>query len=702
MRKFTFIIISFTLFSLQGFSQIKRCSSMEVLERQMKEDPSLAERMEQIETETEKYVNTNSTNRSAQAVINIPVVFHVVYNTVAENVPDYQLLDQLRILNEDFNKLNVDSFRVPSQFKSLHANMEINFCLAQRDPVGNPTNGITRTSTSVTAFSDNDDVKYTSKGGKNVWDRSKYLNIWVCDLGSGLLGYAQFPGGLAATDGVVVNYKYVGATGSTHPYDKGRTATHEVGHWLNLRHIWGDDAGACTGSDGVTDTPNQGDSNYGCPVFPKTDACSASSPGVMFMNYMDYVDDACMYMFSNGQKTRSRAVLTGSGSRSGLATSNGCIPPVALDAAITEVLQPSDSTCKDNYSPTIILKNAGSTTLTSATINYSVDGGTSNIFSWTGNLATSQSINVALPDITPAIGAHSLNVTVTSPNGGTDGVLSNDSITQSFTVTSSSTSLVIPFFEGFESATFPPSGWANVNPNANITWKRAAVGGFGTSTGSAKMDNITGAISIQDQVDILETPSIDLSAGDSSLTLTFNVAHARYKNGYYDSLFVDISKDCGYSWERLYTKGGTTLETRTLNTTSSFTPTSTQWRTETIDLSTYSGTGNAQLRFVNYSGSGNNIYVDDINVSNATTTGILQKENFKISIYPNPTSGSVTLTLPNGTANVKIYNSIGKLIQSISLNSGEEIDFSSQSNGIYFINIQTDNFTLTKRVTVNK
>ncbi|MBI4929135.1 MAG: T9SS type A sorting domain-containing protein [Bacteroidetes bacterium] len=302
-----------------------RCSTMENLEMLKQQDPGLEARMAEMEVETQRIIQQNKKNPTTQSTLyTIPVVFHVVYNTAAQNVSDNCLNAQLAVLNADYRKLNTDWTKVTQPgWAALVADCEVNFCLATKDPAGAATTGITRTSTSVTSFSTNNAVKYTAQGGYDVWDRTKYLNIWVCNLGGGLLGYAQFPGGAAATDGVVINYAYmVGSAGcGIAPYNLGRTATHEVGHYLNLYHIWGDDGSACTGSDQVTDTPNQASENYTCWAAGtvKTDACATASPGFMWMNYMDYTDDACMYMFTAGQKARVQACLFSS--RSGLNTS---------------------------------------------------------------------------------------------------------------------------------------------------------------------------------------------------------------------------------------------------------------------------------------------------------------------------------------------------------------------------------------------
>ena len=200
-------------------------------------------------------------------MITIPVVVHVLYNNAIQNISDAQVNSQIDVLNEDFRKLNLDISNLPNVFSALAADCQIQFCLAKRDPNGNATNGIVRKSTTITSFSSNDNIKRSANGGSDPWNTSQYLNIWSGNLGGGLLGYAQFPGGAAATDGVVLLYNTVGRVGTLMaPYNKGRTATHEVGHWLNLRHIWGD---ANCGSDLVNDTPTQQTSNFGCPTFPR-------------------------------------------------------------------------------------------------------------------------------------------------------------------------------------------------------------------------------------------------------------------------------------------------------------------------------------------------------------------------------------------------------------------------------------------------
>jgi hypothetical protein len=306
-----------------------RCAAMEYLALQKSKDPSIEMKMDSIEKFTKRYIATTSFSNNSKTVITIPVVVHVLYSLNWQNISDVQIQSQIDVLNEDFRRLNSDTINTPSLFKGVAADCQIEFCLAKRDPQGNPTTGITRTHTNKAVFDmQTDDAKYNSTGGHDIWDRNNYLNLWVVPAitdGStnDILGYAQFPGGgSSATDGVVICYKNFGRIGNLNPYyNKGRTATHEIGHWLNLLHIWGDDGGQCWGSDQVGDTPNQADETTGCPTFPQP-SCGNTSD--MFSNYLDYTDDACMNIFTNGQKARMWATLNGF--RKSLFSSNGCIP----------------------------------------------------------------------------------------------------------------------------------------------------------------------------------------------------------------------------------------------------------------------------------------------------------------------------------------------------------------------------------------
>ena len=298
----------------------KGCASHENYERMLVEDPNFKANSAKIEQRTAG-LTTNSlvANLATTTTVRIPVVVHVIYNTAQQNISTAQIQSQISVLNNDFRKLNADVSQTPALFSALTADTNVEFYLATTDPNGAATAGITRKSTTKTSWGTRDAMKSSRKGGVDPWNTSKYLNLWVCEIGGGILGYAQFPGGTAATDGVVIGPNYFGSsdfgTGFflAAPYDKGRTATHEVGHWLNLRHIWGD---ATCGNDQVSDTPVAQTSNFGCPTYPRIGSCGTTE---MTMNYMDYTDDRCMYMFTQGQKTRMRALFEPGGARAGLA-----------------------------------------------------------------------------------------------------------------------------------------------------------------------------------------------------------------------------------------------------------------------------------------------------------------------------------------------------------------------------------------------
>ncbi|MCB4806969.1 zinc metalloprotease [Tamlana sp. 62-3] len=294
--------------------ELKNCYSMNVLNRQLDENPGLAKKMYDVEYHTRQFIaakgkpsnpgNGNGGNDGGGedptpdnlGIINIPVNVIVVYSNADENISNAQISSQIAVLNDDFRKANNDVNEVPTEFEGLAADSEFSFTLANTY----------RYADSRTSWGTNNAVK----SAYPPVSPETHLNIWVCNIGGGILGYAQFPGGNLATDGVVCSPQFFGTTGYVQaPFDKGRTMTHEVGHYLNLRHIWGD--GRCKQDDFVSDTPSSDGPNYGCPSYPTVN-CRTND---MTMNYMDYVDDACMYMFSEGQKVRMRAIFAPGGAR---------------------------------------------------------------------------------------------------------------------------------------------------------------------------------------------------------------------------------------------------------------------------------------------------------------------------------------------------------------------------------------------------
>lgn len=283
----------------------RKCAADDVLQQDLKDDPTLGARMNAIEEFTKMVERNPMQYRLVNGVIEIPVVFNVLYKTSAQNVSLAQLQSQIDVLNEDFSATNAD-YNLTSTYNSVKSgNIAIRFVLDQ----------VKRRQTNTTSWSTNNAMKKSAKGIAPTSPTTK-LNIWVCNMGGGILGYAQFPGGSSSTDGVVLDDNATGRVGTAAaPFNKGRTATHEVGHWMNLRHIWGD---ATCGNDQVGDTPTHNTANYGCPAAGHKSTCSGT-PVEMTMNYMDYTDDACMYMFSLGQESRILAVFAAGGPRASFA-----------------------------------------------------------------------------------------------------------------------------------------------------------------------------------------------------------------------------------------------------------------------------------------------------------------------------------------------------------------------------------------------
>ena len=272
----------------------RKCASMEILETQIQADPARGSKLQELDAFSQKFAERPDM-RLVNGVYEIPVVVNVLYKTTAQNISDAQIASQIDAMNKDYSATNADISKLPTNFQAVKSgNTNIRFVLSK----------VVRKQTTLASWTTNDAVKKTQ--GIKPTTPTTHLNMWVCNLSGGILGYAQFPGGNSATDGVVIDDNAFGTIGSVSaPFNKGRTVTHEVGHWLNLRHIWGD---ANCGNDQVTDTPIHNTANYGCPAAGHKSTCSGKSVE-MTMNYMDYSDDACMYMFSSGQKARMLATF---------------------------------------------------------------------------------------------------------------------------------------------------------------------------------------------------------------------------------------------------------------------------------------------------------------------------------------------------------------------------------------------------------
>ena len=335
--------------------QHQRCNHTELMDKIIRTDPTQVNAIEQARQITDQIVAEGKSSTST--VYEIPVVFHVIYNTSEQNISEQSIQSQLDVLNADYRKQNADASNVPSHFASVAGDMEINFCKASVDPDGNWTTGITRTQTSVSQWPGlSTQMMSAAQGGHDPWPHSDYLNIWVVNLDPIYLGFALTPGG--STNGMVIGYKNFGTIGSylTNQYSLGRTATHEAGHWLDIFHPWGSGGSNpnCDQSDLVDDTPVQQESNYNCPSGIVT-SCGNGPNGDMYMNFMDYVNDNCMVMFTNGQKARMRATLEGP--RASILQSVGCnlnsIYESDLSHQISVYPNPSSGTIRLDHSPWI-------------------------------------------------------------------------------------------------------------------------------------------------------------------------------------------------------------------------------------------------------------------------------------------------------------------------------------------------------------
>jgi hypothetical protein len=340
--KHFFTALGILIFTFGSSAQGYHCGTDNYNQRIKGQYPDFEFISKQIEQHTADFIS-GELPAGVRSVITIPVVFHIVYEFNLENISDAQVLSQLVVLNEDFRLRNQNfESNTPAVFKPLAADIEIEFCLAKTDPQGNPTNGITRRQTTEPNFSNqNDKLKFSNQGGVDAWPRDRYLNIWIADLESPLLGFAQFPGGPAATDGVVLHFKTIGKAPVNPypaPYNLGKTASHEVGHWLNLFHTWGDEESGCEDSDQVADTPNQDKANFGCPGFPRI-TCNNGPNGDLYVNYMDYTDDICHTLFTHGQKQRMRASFAVGGFRASLMASTACFSGIEPESICADTLR---------------------------------------------------------------------------------------------------------------------------------------------------------------------------------------------------------------------------------------------------------------------------------------------------------------------------------------------------------------------------
>jgi hypothetical protein len=695
------------LFSLDLSAQ-QRCATVEY-EQQLVQGKKLPVKGD-FESWLHSRIARHTALRTQAGTYQIPVVVHIVHNgepvKTGANISDDQVLSQIAVLNKDYNRLNIDASQTPSEFASVAGSIAIEFVLARQTPNGGHTNGIVRVKGSKSTWSINDNTQLKAQ---SYWPSEDYLNIWVCKL-SGYLGYAQFPISdlagledyqqeLASTDGVVFSYRDFGSNGEGYAdpdgdgegnfvldenYDLGRTATHEIGHFLGLRHIWGDISN-CGGTDYVDDTPTQRDQTYGCdphPLQPASKWCGGKPP--MFQNYMDYTDDACMNLFTQGQISRMVAVLENSPRRKSLLTSHGLLDPdpVPNDVAITSILGLPVISCDATPTPTIRITNLGTLPLTSFNLLYTVNDGTPVVRAFTNlNLANKESTDVSLTDITLSQRENELNFELTQPNGVEDESPSDN--TRSQTIFWDDTRGGLPMQIDFDNQT-DSLLWTSVNPGSNYIWKHVkTTSGKGTATNDNRAIYFSGYNDplLADEQSWYISPVMDFSH-TAKTTLFFDWSYRR-RTGHTDNVVVMASADCGTTFTPVVTLPLSKSEI--LSTP--WTPASTSdWTNQSVNLDAYAGQEQVRIAFVFTNGNGNNFYLDNLH--------FFVPQPF--TLYPNPASDNFYIAFnfqDETSASIEVIDAMGKLVRQESLgdarNQNHAVPVDALRPGVYVVRVRT-------------
>jgi hypothetical protein len=548
----------------------------------------------------------------------IPVVVHVIHNGTAlgegANIPQAQIEAQIRILTEDYRRLNPDAGLTPTEFLDVATDTHIEFVLAKQDPRGLPTNGINRVQGTKSSYNPSDAALISELA---LWDPDVYLNIWVVPLVSPFIGYASFPiaeipglnfpANTRETDGVTVDYRYFGEGGNAVSGSGGRTATHEVGHFLGLRHTWGD--GDCSVDDFVADTPNQDSPNNSCRLDNPRFSCDSRD---MVENYMDYTPDACMNLFTVGQQERMDAILEFSPRRASLVNNRATVEPQLInnDLGFERILDPQDFICSDLIVPTFEIFNSGLNLITSARIEIRNNGVVLQTKTFELNLTTGQSALVSFDPVTlPTNESNEFEANILRVNNNTDNNQANNQVSSTPTA---QPLITLPYV--YESSDFN-SLWTIKNPDNSLTWEQIPLNISGTSQNTIRIRHYE--YDAAGQVDYFISPQLNLSDYPNA-QLTFNMAYAPYEaNDFGDFLYVAISTDCGNTFDLLeapYDKGSDFLQTSTATLDEFIPTTESQFRREIVNLSEYQDEGNIRIAFITRNGYGNNIFIKDIEI----------------------------------------------------------------------------------------
>ncbi|WP_158861239.1 M43 family zinc metalloprotease [Lunatibacter salilacus] len=560
-----------------------------------------------------------SSRKTDETVRQIPVVVHVIHTGTAlgmeANIPDEQVFSQIETLNQDFRRLNLDAVNTPEEFLDVAADAKIEFVLARRDPDGMPTNGINR----VEGPRDSYPLGFNAFISQLAsWPPEDYLNIWVIPMQAPNIGYAtfpisneleglDFPASTRQTDGVTIDYRYFGSGGNALPSVSGRTATHEVGHFFGLRHIWGD-SNNCDVDDFVTDTPAQQSFTTNCTATPRI-SCGSRD---MVENYMDYSPDNCMNIFTQGQVDRMNVVLQFSPRRNSLLFSNALNQPELLenDISVERILEPENYVCAPEVTPRIFVANKGSNQIQELEVAIRLNGNEVELRRFQLALNYGETTTLSFNPISiPTGNSNIFEVEVLSVNGTEDSDPLNN-YKNSFPRHIEHISL--PFV--YSPADF--NNWDIQNPDNSVTWEQISLPIDGTTESLIYLNAFN--YNVQGEVDYFISPSFDLSEVDEA-QLTFKLAYSPFDNELYqERLTVAVSVDCGNTFEvvdYLYSKRYESLATQPL-TFSGFTPSSNdQFRRELVNLSAYSGLSDVRIAFISSNGFGNNLYLKDIAIN---------------------------------------------------------------------------------------
>jgi hypothetical protein len=623
-----------------------------------------------------------------QSTYQIPVVVHIIHNGEAvgsgTNIPDAQVLSQIRVLNADYQRTNSDASSTPAEFASLAGSMNIQFVLAKRTPDGFPTNGIVRVKGTQSSWTSDEDVEMKAL---SYWSSEEYLNIWVCDL-TDYIGYSQFPisdlpglepyqGGLAKTDGVVFNYRVFGsiqdgAFNLHSSYNRGRTATHEIGHFFGLRHIWGD-VNSCSSTDYVNDTPTQDKATNDCPTHPSA-SCNATK---MFQNYMDYTYDRCMNLFTEDQVARMTTVLENSPRRESLLSSPGLLEPNidGNDLLIKSIVSPAPVLCNTSVAPKLIVKvNNSVEPITSFVVNYTINGTYNEVTHSDFTLEEGDEISVELPVIELEEGDNTLVFEMDEPNGGIDVNPYNN--TYETTVIVKNTEAPLPLRESFEGTL--SDAWTIINPTKGMDWQTTDLDDNGTLYFNASSN-----VNTEDQAWFV-SPVMNL-ANTKNPVLSFETFYQEHA-GYLDALTVRASTGCSPAFDIVLLE----LESSQLASADEF-------KRHIVSLGPYRDDRDFRIAFVFSNGNGSNLYLDNIEVS----------EPGQFSLYPNPADDEVNVVsylVDEQAVDAEITDAVGQRVLSqtftTTFNTTTPIPLAACKPGIYFLRIKTSTGMWTSRLVV--